>query len=58
MIPKDPAMLLSFINLKLRDYYDSLEELCGDLDADGKQIRESLGAMGYHYDEKKNQFVS
>ena len=27
-IPKDPAMLLSFINLKLRDYYPSLEALC------------------------------
>ena len=29
--PKDPAMLLSFVNLKLRDYYASLEELCEDL---------------------------
>lgn len=58
MIPKDPAMLLSFINLKLRDYYDSLEDLCEDLDADGTQIRESLGSIGYRYDEEKNQFVS
>ena len=32
MIPQDPVMLLSFINLKLRDYYGSLEQLCDDLD--------------------------
>ena len=34
MIPKDPVMLLSFINLKLRDYYTSLEALCDDLNID------------------------
>ena len=38
MIPKDPAMLLSFINLKLRDYYSSLEILCDDLDLDCAEI--------------------
>lgn len=31
-IPKDPVMLLSFINMKLRDFYPSLDELCTDLD--------------------------
>ena len=40
MIPKDPVMLLSFINLKLRDYYSSFEALCDDLDVDGKEITE------------------
>ena len=30
MIPKDPVMLLSFVNLKLRDYYSSLEK-CAQL---------------------------
>ena len=34
MLPKDAAMLLSAVNLKLRDYYGSLEELCDDLDED------------------------
>ena len=33
MIPKDPAMLLSFINLKLRDYYSSFEALCASLNS-------------------------
>ena len=57
MIPKDPAMLLSFINLKLRDYYGSLDALCDDLDADGAVITESLASIDYHYDKEKNQFV-
>lgn len=57
MIPKDPVMLLSFINLKLRDFYDSLDSLCEDLDADAKEIMEKLAAIDYHYDEEKNQFV-
>lgn len=57
MIPKDPAMLLSFINLKLRDYYGSLEALCEDLDVDGEEIAGKLAAIDYHYDKEKNRFV-
>ncbi len=57
MLPKDPVMLLSFVNLKLRDFYGSLEELCEDLGADRQQILDSLGSLGYHYDEENNRFV-
>lgn len=57
MIPKDPAMLLSFINLKLRDFYASLDQLCEDLDADRNEIVEKLAGIDYRYDEEKNQFV-
>lgn len=57
MIPKDPVMLLSFINLKLRDYYASFEALCDDLDVDGKEITENLTKIDYHYDREKNQFI-
>lgn len=56
-MPKDPAMLLSFVNLKLRDCYDSLEALCEDLEADGEEIAEKLAAIDYHYDKEKNRFV-
>ena len=38
MIPKDPVMLLSFINLKLRDFYPSLEAFCEDTDEDMQAI--------------------
>ena len=57
MIPKDPVMLLSFINLKLRDYYSSFEALCDDLDVDGKDIMAKLEGIQYQYDKEKNQFV-
>ena len=57
MIPKDPVMLLSFVNLKLRDFYSSLDVLCDDLDVDKKEIVDKLGAIDYHYDAERNQFV-
>ena len=57
MIPNDPVMLLSFINLKLRDFYGSLDALCDDLDADGTEIEAKLATIDYHYDSEKNQFV-
>ena len=57
MIPQDPVMLLSFINLKLRDFYGSLEQLCDDLDVKEQEITDKLAAIDYHYDEERNQFV-
>lgn len=57
MIPKDPVMLLSFINLKLRDFYDSLDSLCDDMDLDKAEIVEKLAAIDYHYDSEKKQFI-
>lgn len=57
MIPKDPVMLLSYVNLKLRDYYANLDMLCEDLNAERDEIVEKLAGIDYHYDEGKNQFV-
>lgn len=57
MIPKDPVMLLSFINLKLRDFYNSLDTLCEDLDVDAAEITDCLAGIDYHYDAQRNQFV-
>lgn len=57
MIPKDPVMLLSFINLKLRDFYPSLDDLCDDLDVDKQEIISKLESIDYHYDSAKNTFV-
>lgn len=57
MIPKDPVMLLSFVNMKLRDFYGSLDVLCDELDADREEIENKLTEIGYHYDAEKNQFV-
>ena len=38
VLPKDPVILLSYINTQLRDFYPSLDELCISLNAD-KQTR-------------------
>lgn len=57
MIPKDPIMLLSFVNLKLRDYYSSLDAMCDDLDVSKAEIEEKLKNAGYSYDRNRNQFV-
>lgn len=57
MIPKDPIMLLSFVNLKLRDYYSSLDAMCEDLDVSESEIIEKLQSVGYAYDEDRNQFL-
>ena len=56
-IPKDPVMLLSFINMKLRDFYPSLDELCADLNLNVNEVSEKLESAGFNYDEKLNRFV-
>lgn len=57
MLPQDPVMLLSAVNMKLRDRYSSLEDLCEDLDVSSAEICEKLSAIDYHYDASRNQFV-
>ena len=54
--PKDPAMLMSWTNLKLRDYYKSLDELCNDLEIDRKELEERLGQAGFEYSEENKRF--
>ena len=58
MIPKDPNMLLSYVNLKLRDFYSDFEALCHDLDISTSETEEKLNNIGYFYDKEKNQFIS
>ncbi len=57
MLPKDPVMLLSFVNMKLRDFYDSFDKLCEDMDADRQEIADKLEAIGCHYDAAQNKFI-
>lgn len=58
MLPTDNYMLLSFINMKLRDFYDSLDSLCDDLDCSKEEVLERLGSIDYIYDEANNQFIA
>ena len=47
MLPKDPNMLLSYINLGLRDKYESFEDMASSEGFDAKEIKEKLEAAGY-----------
>lgn len=55
-IPSDPDMLYSMLNMKLRDLYDSFDELCDCEDVDPAAIIVKLNAAGYEYNEEVNQF--
>lgn len=57
MLPKDPVMLLSMINMKLRDQYASLDALCEDMDIDRERLEKTLAENGYAYDEAANRFA-
>lgn len=58
LLPKDPYILLSFLNARLRDQYADLEDLCASLDADrcspcGRRWR----GVDYRYDPVYHQFI-
>ena len=56
-IPEDSFMLLSFINMKLRDgEFDSLQDLCSSLDIDENDLINKLKEAGFEYNEKLKQF--
>lgn len=57
MIPKDPVILLSYVNTQLRDYYDSLEALCTCCGLRKKELLEKMNSIDYHYDAQTNQFI-
>lgn len=56
-LPKDPLILISFINTQLRDHYASFDVFCADYNANGEEIKETLLDYGYKYDAEKNQFL-
>ena len=55
-LPKDPVMLLSVVNTKLRDFYPNLEELAKAEDITAEEIIQKLAAINYTYDENHNRF--
>lgn len=56
MLPKNPILLLSIVNTKLRDFYSNFDELCQDLDEPKDEIIDILARAGYIYDKEINQF--
>lgn len=55
-LPKDPMMLFSVINMKLRDVYPSLDALCEDLHLDKQEIIQTLSSVGFEYSVENNKF--
>lgn len=55
-MPEDPMMLMSFINMKLRDFYPSLDMLCDDLALDRKELEEKMAGVGMEYNAETNKF--
>lgn len=49
-------MLYSVINTLLRDKYSSLDELCAAECVSREDIKKSLSAAGFSYDERQNRF--
>lgn len=56
-LPKDPVILLSFVNTQLRDHYPSFDEFVQSTLCDGQAIIEILRGIDYEYDEAQNQFI-
>jgi len=57
VIPEDPVMLLSYVNMQLRDHYFSLEEMCKSLQLDKDKIINCIAGIDYYYNAEQNQFV-
>lgn len=57
MLPRDPMILLSVVNTRLRDEYSDLADLCAGMDVKENDLTAILGEIGYEYDRITNQFI-
>ncbi|XTA53142.1 DUF4250 domain-containing protein [Fusobacterium sp. SB021] len=53
----DINIAYSMINMKLRDFYSSLDDLCEDMDISRGELTEHFEKNGYIYNENTNQFT-
>ena len=56
-LPQDPVMLMSVINMKLRDFYPDLDSLCEDMEIDRNELESKLAAAGFEYNEDNKRFI-
>lgn len=56
LLAMDPNILLSILNMKLRDQYESLKAFCEDIDISEDEVIKKLEVTGREYDETTNQF--
>ena len=55
-IPKNPIILLSYINTQLRDFYSTLDDLCASLMISKEELEQKLNAIDYFYNKETNRF--
>ena len=56
-LPKDPAILVSSVNMLLRDEeFDGLESLCYAFSREPQEIQDYLLDKGYVWSERQKQF--
>jgi hypothetical protein len=55
-LPQDPIMLMSLINMKLRDEYPNLDKLCEDMGIDRHVLETVLAQAGFEYSPQANKF--
>ena len=55
-LPNDPMMLFSFINMKLRVNFSSLDDLCEDMQVNKKSHLTKLKDAGFEYSPEHNKF--
>lgn len=54
----DINIAYSIINMKLRDFYSSLDDLCEDMDINKSELLKHFEGNGFVYNQEKNQFIS
>lgn len=54
----DINIAYSMVNMKLRDFYSSLDDFCAEEDIDKEALLARFQDNGFIYDESKNQFIS
>lgn len=55
-LPRDPFMLMSYVNMQLRDNYSSLDDFCLSLDVDAEELQRTLASAGFEYSPEHNKF--
>jgi hypothetical protein len=55
-LPRDPHLLYSLVNMKLRNEFVDLDDLARGLEVEREEVERHLAAAGYRYDAAINQF--
>ena len=53
----NPFILLSMVNMKLRDTSLTVADVAADFDASEEELREVLDEVGFVYSEANRQFI-